>query len=344
MRLIAKIDDPEKGREFAAFLETEGIKNLCEAEEGTSHICIWVIDENDILLARQWFEEFKNQPDKLWSKKRHSYAEELRNAAKKKLEGSTMSRPNFSRAASTAGAAITVFLLVVCCLLFGWGELEKSDIARKSGGAVYYLPTAQRELMYDMPESQRFQWRGFYELSQVRTQKSIPLWAPYDGPMFEKIKQGEYWRIITPMLLHGSVLHLLFNMMWLYSLGKQMEQKLGLWRYVLFIVLTSAIPNTLQYLMSGYQFVGISGVICGMLGYVWTRQQIAAWEGYNLPNSTAAFLAIFVLGVAALQTVSYFYTLSGGASFALGIANTAHIAGGVVGAIIARIPGFGMKQ
>ena len=42
------------------------------------------------------------------------------------------------------------------------------------------------------------------------------------GPMFTKIKELEIYRLFTPALLHIGLLHILFNMLWLFYLGKQM--------------------------------------------------------------------------------------------------------------------------
>jgi hypothetical protein len=49
-------------------------------------------------------------------------------------------------------------------------------------------------------------------------------------PIFQKIKEGQVYRIITPVFLHGSLLHILFNMIWLFLLMKLIEMKLGVFK------------------------------------------------------------------------------------------------------------------
>jgi GlpG protein len=96
--------------------------------------------------------------------------------------------------------------------------------------------------------------------------------------------------------------------------------------------------------MGGYQFVGLSGVICGMIMFVWTRNSIAPWEGYQLDPKTMRFLTIFIVGVAIGQTVAFLSALAGLGHFSLGIANTAHIMGGVVGWALAKMEVFAWKR
>lgn len=61
------------------------------------------------------------------------------------------------------------------------------------------------------------------------------------------VDDGEWWRLITPMFLHGGILHVLFNMLFLYSFGTQLESIFGT-----FVV-------AYIYLVSGY--IGVGGLI-----------------------------------------------------------------------------------
>ena len=69
--------------------------------------------------------------------------------------------------------------------------------------------------------------------------------------LFGKIRQGEVWRLFTPVLLHGGILHLLFNMAWVWMFGRLIEQRLGSFKYLFLSIIVGVISNVAQYLMSG---------------------------------------------------------------------------------------------
>ena len=120
-------------------------------------------------------------------------------------------------------------------------------------------------------------------------------------------------------------------------LGKQIEQRIGFWRFSFFILFAAALSNTAQYLMSGPNFLGLSGVVMAMAGYIWMRQSIAAWEGYTIQKPTLYFLGFYVLVLVLLQIASFVLERNGFKSIAPNIANTAHIVGAIVGITLGRL-------
>ncbi|OHV44480.1 rhomboid family intramembrane serine protease [Pseudofrankia sp. BMG5.36] len=70
---------------------------------------------------------------------------------------------------------------------------------------------------------------------------------------FKIAENHEYWRLITAAFLHGSVLHILFNMYALFLLGMQLETVLGRARYLALFFACAIGGNTFSYLMSGEQ-------------------------------------------------------------------------------------------
>jgi GlpG protein len=96
--------------------------------------------------------------------------------------------------------------------------------------------------------------------------------------------------------------------------------------------------------MSGPDFLGISGVICGMLGFIWARQHRAAWEGYNLVPGVISFMLFFILAIMGIQMISFFLQIYKNINFMPGIANTAHITGGLVGYLLGCLNIFGLKK
>lgn len=181
-------------------------------------------------------------------------------------------------------------------------------------------------------------WEGFYNQLLDHFTNTKPLHV--DAPLFEKIKQGEVWRLFTPCLMHSDFLHILFNMLWLLVLGKQLEQRLNARRYLLLIVLIGIFSNTCQYLMSGPNFIGFSGVVCGMVTFIWVRQKIAPWEGYPLEQGTSMFIVYFISALLAIQLVSFYLEVNHNLSISPGIANTAHLTGAAIGVVLGFIPFF----
>ncbi|MBS0654859.1 MAG: rhomboid family intramembrane serine protease, partial [Verrucomicrobia bacterium] len=143
-----------------------------------------------------------------------------------------------------------------------------------------------------------------------------------------------------PIFLHNDILHLFFNMIWLLVLGFQIEARMKPWKYILFIVIIAATSNTAQYLMTGPNFIGFSGVVCGMVTYIRARQKIAPWEGYQMSSTTFAFICFFIGILAVLSLATFLLDVFENVSFLIGIANTAHLVGASIGYILGRISFF----
>ncbi len=82
------------------------------------------------------------------------------------------------------------------------------------------------------------------------------------------VDQGDWWRLVTAMFLHGGILHLAFNMFALYWLGSAVEQAIGIPRYVL-LYFVSGIAGSAGALVFSRPFdvtVGASGAIFGVMG------------------------------------------------------------------------------
>src|SRR4030067_2923703 len=82
----------------------------------------------------------------------------------------------------------------------------------------------------------------------------------------EAILQGQFWRLFTPMLLHGSLLHLGFNMYALYALGPTLESYYAHARYLALYVLAGFAGNVTSFIFSPANSLGSSTAIFGLLG------------------------------------------------------------------------------
>ena len=78
---------------------------------------------------------------------------------------------------------------------------------------------------------------------------------------------GEWWRLLTGAFLHGSLLHIAFNMYILFALGPTLERVLGHGRYLLLYVLAALGGGVASYAFSEMRTVsvGASGAIFGLM-------------------------------------------------------------------------------
>ncbi len=367
MRLITSFEERESARRFYSLLVNEGIDALYEMDE--NKFKVWIYDEEQLEKAEELLAHFKENPnDSKFDVAEDVHVEQPRSEPSEISEDPIfLARVQEMRKKvgskmlySHIGASVTKLTILLCVILFLVGTYQRYAITKnipeeEKKTTVVFTPLEEK-LLYDTPhavnvmlptdatdaeklamQTQAKQyWVGLYYIGVNWPESKDAL----NAPKFVKIGEGQIWRLITPVVLHGGILHILFNMMWLWLLGKQIEERIGKWRYVLMMIIIGVISNTAEYLMVGPAFLGFSGVICGQAGFIWMRQRCAPWEGYPLQKGAALFLAIFVLGIAAIQVVSFILKLTGIGLLPIQIANTAHIMGALVGIVMAKVSLF----
>ena len=80
------------------------------------------------------------------------------------------------------------------------------------------------------------------------------------------LARGYFWTLLTASFLHGSLLHIAFNMSWMRSLGPTAISEFGPGRAVLITVLSGAGCFLLSDLWTGAPTIGASGAIFGLMG------------------------------------------------------------------------------
>jgi len=306
------------------------------------------------LIAERYAEREKKQPQGAWHKT-------IR--VQKQARKAAFAKP------------FTTAVIFLCALLFFFTFLEEKALLRQKGllGTQLGSVPLEKELLFDYPPRmqalddwiQKSDLKSFKALSdlpksdqtELETIQQIPTWtglvpfflsklkgksneADFHSPLFPKIRQGEFWRLFTPCLLHGGLLHILFNMSWAWLLLGQIEGRLKLWKLTLLILIIGVLSNVLQYLMSGPFFVGFSGIIVGLVGFIWMRQKLAPWEGYPLHPSTTLLILIFIAAMVGIDLISNLLFLFGVTDSMFQIANTAHIVGGLCGVLLGRLSFF----
>lgn len=134
-------------------------------------------------------------------------------------------------------------------------------------------------------------------------------------------------RSLTPMFLHFGELHLVFNMLWLWYFGKQLEALHPAWLFMLLIIVTSFASNTTQYMASNYNnFGGMSGVVYGLVAYSWVIHNFMP-RSYLLFNRN--LFTFFIVALVVMELVASSW-----------VATAAHVGGLIAGLLLAVVTVF----
>lgn len=150
----------------------------------------------------------------------------------------------------------------------------------------------------------------------------------------------------TSMFLHGSWMHVIGNMWFLFIFGDNVEDYLGHFKYLVFYILTGLIAMSTQVAINLHSTVptlGASGAIAGVLGayfILYPRARVLTW------------FFVFVVWVPAWIILGYWFVLNflSGTATALavqgqnvgGVAFWAHVGGFVSGALLVKV--FGERR
>ena len=142
------------------------------------------------------------------------------------------------------------------------------------------------------------------------------------------IIEGQLWRLITPMFLHGSILHLAFNMYALLIFGPSLERYYGHGRYLALYFVSGFAGNVASFLFTTSPSLGSSTAIFGLLG----AEAVFLYRNRELFGSSSQRALINLITIAVLNL---FIGLSPGS----GIDNWGHIGGLVGGTLFAWFAG-----
>lgn len=382
MRLIGTFPNEKKAYALYCVLLEQGIENLYESamdshsNQRVYHV--WVYEEERMEESFAILKEYQENPEaeKFQIPLPKAAPPAYKDISQKEdLKWQSAPLPPQRRPRFSWGILHIVFLL--CFLLFFWDTQEEKHIADTKGplAAQIALTPLQQTLLFDDPHSYSYikklietvpikEARAFRDvppeaLELLHQEKLTPVWgglydfieiAKEDGlskarqiPLFEKIRQGELWRLFTPCLLHRNLFHILFNMLWAWMLIKQLDARLSKWQVSLLIVLIGCVSNVAQYIVGGPFFLGFSGVVVGLAGFIWQRQRTAPWEGYPLQRSTVSFLFFFVLMLCAVQVFSFFLHMIVPFFHFPRVGNAAHVVGGLTGLLLGKCPFFSRR-
>jgi GlpG protein len=146
------------------------------------------------------------------------------------------------------------------------------------------------------------------------------------------ISSHQYWRLLTPMFLHFGWLHIVFNLLWVWEIGKRIEKHSGTSVFLLVVLASSLGANFMQYWLAGVGlFGGMSGVVFGLLGYALCWHLYMRSPYFGLPKG----IYIFMLGYLVLGFTGAIDLLGLGS-----LANGAHLGGLLAGLGIGGVTVF----
>ena len=141
----------------------------------------------------------------------------------------------------------------------------------------------------------------------------------------ELIRQGQWWRLVTPIFLHGNFVHLLVNSLSLWQLGGSLERIYGSRKFFLIYMGAGIAGNLLSFQFSPTQSLGASGALFGLIGaglvFPIKFRNLIPVANRNKILSQLGMITIFNLGLG--------YSMRGI------VDNSAHIGGLIGGALVA---------
>ncbi len=144
------------------------------------------------------------------------------------------------------------------------------------------------------------------------------------GP--EQVWDGHYLGLFTSFFVHLSLMHIAFNMLWLWRLGGTLEKTVPLWKYVLFLVGGTVVGSCCELLISGQTGAGASGAGYALMGLLWAGRGFHdSWRRMATRENMQLFLVWGVLCI--------FLT----ATHTMAIANGAHFGGFLFGLAIGNL-------
>jgi rhomboid protease GluP len=150
------------------------------------------------------------------------------------------------------------------------------------------------------------------------------------------VAAGEWWRIITVVLLHGSLTHILFNMWALWVLGPQIERGVGTWPFVSVFLASAAVGGVFAFYLGDLADVGVgaSGAIFGLFGIwlSWALHRRNTVQGRALLSQLAVLLVINAALPLVFRNISWQAHLGG------------LITGFLIGEVWSRIQGRNAEQ
>ncbi|MFM7022668.1 MAG: rhomboid family intramembrane serine protease [Flavobacteriales bacterium] len=281
---------------------------------------------------------FERVPD---SDDKDFYIESIKDLTKKSGEDVILLRPvnedfNERNGNKMEGIFISYALgILVLVLIISFGKYDKNEHAAQVNNGSFEEDDLDSMLKYLIPEGDHFITSIIIALNLliflIMCFSGIDLMSPngielfnWGGNQREAVMNGEWWRLLTSVFVHGGLMHIANNIAGLVLAAIFVEPALGRRNYIILYVLSGLCASVASIWWTDHISLGASGAIFGLYGCM------AGLLITGLVKTTVKTYIIFlVAGYAGLNLVIGF--------FMPGVGNAAHIGGLISGALIGLI-------
>lgn len=257
MRTIGRINSQQLAERFGRYLHSQQIGH--ELEESGGEWDVWILAEDDLSSAAELLKAFTADPDN----PQYLQPPPLPAApAPNPVPAPKAEPPDESPQLRSPGppGPVTLTLIGICAIV---------HLLKNSG----YEEAILRHLF----------------MTATTSDGNFLKWTPG----MSELRAGEYWRLLSPVVVHADWLHLLLNMFWLFDLGGHVERQRGGKFLTAFVLITAVLSNLGQYFIFNPAFCGLSGVLYALLGYVWMKSKYDPTSGLHLPMQNLVWMLLW---------------------------------------------------
>ena len=259
VRKIGELTKQADAQLFSDFLQAEGIQNQADPTHSGTW-AVWVHRDEHLTRARsEWALFLEDGSDPRYAKAQATAraADEAKALLERQQQKRMKKLQEASQPAKQGFGFVVICVVLITATVAVWTELGMTESAEE-----------------------RIQW--------LQISRSTVEFLP-------EVSGGQVWRLLTPIFLHFGFLHLVFNLMAFTFLGQMMERLGGPTLLSLFVLLSGLVSNFSQYLVTGGQFGGLSGVDYALFGFVWMKSRFDPFSGYFLAESTVVFAMVWLV-------------------------------------------------
>jgi membrane associated rhomboid family serine protease len=142
-----------------------------------------------------------------------------------------------------------------------------------------------------------------------------------------------YLALLYSMFLHGSILHIAGNMLFLWVFGNNIEDRMGTPAYIAFYLVSGLVASAAHILVqpnSTIPVVGASGAVAGVMG-----AYLVLFPNVRIRSLFILFFFVFLRDIPAKWLLGFWFVFQFFTNPSAGVAWVAHVGGFVFGAVIA---------